>query len=86
MSGQDNSAINVKPAGLKTATKNVSFGTKLAPDIRKKKSYIGYFKVAVSATTLRQVGHLVTIGLYFNRYITGHFYGPKVWIRTYFVT
>lgn len=37
MNGQDTSAINVKPAGLKTATKNVSFGTKLAPDIRKKK-------------------------------------------------
>jgi hypothetical protein len=37
MSGQDNSAINVKPAGLMTATKKVSFVTKLAPDIRKKK-------------------------------------------------
>lgn len=79
MSGQDNSAINVKPAGLKTATKNVSFGTKLAPDIRKKKSYIGYFKVAVSATTLSQLGHLVAIGPnHLNRYITGHFYDPEV--------
>lgn len=45
-----------------------------------------FIKLAVATTALRQVGRPVAAGsCRLDRYVTGHFHGPKAWVKTSFV-
>lgn len=48
--------------------------------------FICLIRLVVIATALRQVGHPVTTGSsHLNRYVTGLFHGPKVWVKPPFI-